>query len=221
VTAPAAPWVVDGEAMVALVPCSVSVGDLPTGISAMPGLALVVAARYLDSPVGPYLELAVGQPARLGPRPGWCFTTMVVNNPEARLGGRVNWGFPKDVGELVWDADGPHHELRWLDRDVTVRGTASRFSMPVYLPIRSLQRRADGPVVVPVRLRGWGRAGSVWVDTADGDDLAPLRGRHRGAHVGGLRLVTRPARAPIGLTSTLLAPLRAPEPALSCAAPGD
>lgn len=220
-TAPVAPWVVDGEAMVALVPCRMPIGVPPTGIRPTPGLALVVAARYQDSSVGPYLELAIGQPARLGLRPGWSFTTMVVDSAPARLGGRLNWGFPKELGQLVWDADGHDRELRWVDRGVTVRGTASRFTVPVVLPVRALQRRNDGPVVVPGLLRGLGRLGSVWIDTADDDELAPIAGRHRGAHVGGLRLVTRPARSPIGLASTLLAPLRAPEPALSCAAPGD
>ena len=36
-----------------------------------------------------------------------------------------------------------------------------------------------------------------------------------------LKDYVRPARHPIGLASTLLAPLRAPEPALSWSAPGD
>lgn len=219
-SAPVAPWVVDGEAMVAVVPCSRTCGPLPAGIHPVPGLALVIAARYVDSPVGPYRELAIGQFARLGLRLGWCFTTMVVDSAEARLGGRVNWGFPKELGQLVWDADGEHRELQWVDRGVTVRGTATRLTVPFMLPLRALQRRADGPVVVPGRLRGWGRAGSVWLDADADDPLAPLAGRHRGAHVGGLRFVARPARVPIGLNATLLAPLRAPEPALSCATPG-
>jgi hypothetical protein len=53
------------------------------------------------------------------------------------------------------------------------------------------------------------------------DALAALNGNHRGAHISALRLVVRPARKPVGVASTLLAPLRAPEPALSSTLPGD
>ena len=68
--------------------------SLPAGIHRLPGPYVVSAVRYSDSPVGPYLELAVGEPARLGARPGLCITTMVVTTAEARVGGRLKWGFP-------------------------------------------------------------------------------------------------------------------------------
>lgn len=217
-SAPVAPWAMTGESLVAL---SRGHADdpLPSGLRRVPGPSLVVANRYTDSPVGPYLELAVGVLALLGVRPGWCFTTMVVDNPAARLGGRLNWGFPKEVGRLLWHVDGDERELRWADRDICVRGAPARFVVPVLLPMRALQRRGDGPVVVPGRLLARAHLARVHVYAPADDALAPLAGRHRGLHLSGVRFVVRPARRPVGLASTLLAPLRAPEPALGVEKP--
>lgn len=220
-TAPVAPWALTGESIVALARCRSSPGVVPRGLTRAPGPALIVANRYTDSPVGPYLELAVGCPAWLGVRPGWCFTTMVVDNPAARLGGKLNWGYPKELGRLAWTHDGDERELRWLDRDICVRGVPHRFVLPMLVPMRSLQRRSDGPVVVPGRLRGRARLARVTVYAPRDDELAAVAGRHHGLHIAGLKFVLRPARRPVGLASTLLAPLRAPEPALSWSAPGD
>ena len=194
---------------------------MPPGLRRAPGPALIVANRITDSPVGPYLELAVGVPARLGVRPGWCFTTMVVDNPEARMGGRVNWGFPKELGRLVWSHDGDERELRWVDRDLCVRGVPRHLVAPFLVPMRAVQRRADGPVVVPGRLRGIARLAKVTFYAPRDDELAPLAGRHHGVHLSGMHFVVKPARRPVGIASTLTAPLRAPEPALSCPTPGD
>jgi hypothetical protein len=85
----------------------------------------------------------------------------------------------------------------------------------VLVPVRSLQHRADGPVVVPGRLRGIAHAGSVSFQTFPGDELAPLAGEHLGVVVSSMRFVVHPARHPTGLMASLRAPLRAPEPALS------
>jgi len=220
-SAPVAPWALTGESLVALARCSDVPGPLPDGLRRVPGPALIVANRYAQSPVGPYLELAIGCLARLGPRPGWCFTTMVVDNPEARVGGRLNWGFPKELGRLLWSHDGDERELRWVDRDICVRGVPSSLALPMLMPMRALQRRGDGPVVIPGRV--WGRAhfASVRVYAPQDDPLVALAGRHRGAHLAGMHFNVRPARRPVGFTSTLLAPLQAPEPALSSCAPGD
>ncbi|MCU1485703.1 MAG: hypothetical protein JWN67_2449 [Actinomycetia bacterium] len=220
-SAPVAPWALQGESLVALARCPTSTGPLPAGMRRLPGPALVVANRYTDSPVGAYLELAVGCPARLGIRPGWCFTTMVVDNADARKGGQLNWGFPKELGKLLWVQDGDERELRWVDRDLCVRGVPGRFVLPFLVPMRSLQHRADGPVVVPARLRGRARPASVTVYAPQDDPLAGLAGTHRGVHIASMKFVVRPARHPVGFASTLLAPLRAPEPALVSSAPGD
>lgn len=221
-TAPVAPWALTGESLVALARDGGAAGPLPMGMSRLPGgPALLVANRYADSPVGPYLELAVGRLARLGPRPGWCFTTMVVDSADSRMGGRLNWGFPKELGRLLWRQDGDERELRWVDRDICLRGVPSRFVLPMLVHMRALQRRADGPVVVPTRIRGRARPAVVHVYVPKDDPLAGLAGAHRGIHVAGMRFLVKPARHPVGLTSTLRAPLRAPEPALSLRLPGD
>ncbi|MDP8987480.1 MAG: acetoacetate decarboxylase family protein [Actinomycetota bacterium] len=219
-TAPFAPWSLSGESLVGLARCSQRLGPVPWGLRPLPGPVLVMAVCYTSSPVGPYLELAVGEPARLGMRPGWCITTMVVDSAESRMGGKLNWGFPKQLGSLVWDSDGAERELRWVERDVVVRGRVMGPPLPMLLPVRTVQRRGDGPVVVPGRLRGRARPAKVEVEAPGDDPLAPLAGRHPGLHVAGMHLLVRPARQPVGFASTLRAPLRAPEPALCWDAPG-
>lgn len=214
-TAPVAPWALSGESLVTLARCRSTPGALPDGVARVPGPVLVVANRYSQSPVGPYLELALACPARVGPRPGWCFTSMVVDNPDARVGGRLNWGFPKELGRLVWSHDGDERELRWVDRDVCVRGVPRSIVLPFLVPMRALQRRGDGPVVVPGRIRGRARLADVSVYAPAEDELSCIAGRHRGVHLAGMHFTVRPARQPVGFSSTLLAPLRAPEPALS------
>jgi hypothetical protein len=213
--APHAPWVLGGESLMTLVPCRQRVGDLPDELHHMPGPCSLTGTRFDDSPVGPYRELAVGQPAHLGARVGMCMTTMAVTSVDARLGGRVNWGFPKELATLVWLDDGEDRVLRWEERDIVLRATPVGPPLPVLLPLRALQRRADGLVSVRGHARGRGRMARVEVDIPDDDPLAPLAGRHRGLMVAGMRLVMSPARRPVGLAATLRAPLRAPEPALS------
>jgi Acetoacetate decarboxylase (ADC) len=226
-----APWRLQGSAVVAFTrrpgaadgPGGVADG-LPEGLRPLPGPSLLVACSFPDSPVGPYVELSVASPARLGLRPGLCLTTAVVNRPDARVGGVVNWGFPKELGTLSWSllAEEDGVRVAWDERAVVVTavprrrsGLLSLFSLPVLVPLRAVQRRADGPVVVPGRLRGWARPSWVTISTPAGDPLALLAGRRRGFYLAGVRLVIDPARHPSGLTSTLRAPLRAPEPALS------
>ncbi len=211
--APHAPWSLTGECVLAW--AASPAGELPADLCALPGPALVTAARFESSPVGPYLELAVSRPARLGARPGMCVTLMVVDTHDACVGGRVNWGFPKEVGALQWEESGDERALTWREREVRVQATPSGPAMPVVLPMRALQRRADGLVVVPGRLRGRARVSRVEIEAAEGDTLAALAGQRRGLLVSGLKLAVDPARRPTGLSATLRAPLRAPEPALS------
>jgi hypothetical protein len=177
--------------------------------------------RYSDSPVGPFFELAIGEPARLGARPGFCMTTMVVTNADARVGGRLNWGFPKEVGSLRWRTVDDDQVVEWEERGIVLRSRASGRPVPMLVPLRALQRRGDGPVVVPGRLRGRMHLARVEMEVPDNDDLAPLAGPHRGVVLTGMRFVIGPARLPSGLASTLLAPLTAPEPALVSTPPGD
>ena len=218
-SAPYAPWALAGESLACLVRRPVPQQPLPHGLERVPGPTLVAAVSYTGSPVGPYLELAIGEPARLGLRPGWCITTMVVDSAESRLGGRLNWGFPKDLGTLTWRSSGDERELHWVERDVTITGRCTRLRLPFLLPVRSLQRRDDGPVVVPGRLRGRASLTSVEVSVGSGGHLVDLAGAHPGVHVAGMRFLVRPARHPFGFTSSLRAPLRAPEPALFLSRP--
>jgi hypothetical protein len=200
--------------MACLVGGRVTTAALPEGIDRVPGPNLVVAACYTGSPVGPYLELAVAEPARMGLRFGWCITTMVVDSAESRYGGRSNWGYPKELSSLVWHVEGNVRELHWPDRGIVVRGRCTRLRLPFLAPVQSLQRRGDGPVLVPGRLRGLGCLTRVEVEVPDGDELAPVAGRHPGVHVAGMRFKVRPARHPSGFVTSLRAPLRAPEPAV-------
>ena len=214
---PHAPWLLGGESLLALASVKEPLGDVPEGLSRVPGPCSITAARYDDSPVGPYRELAIGQPAHLGARFGLCITTMVVTSVDARLGGRVNWGFPKEMGTLVWLDEGEDRVLRWEERDIVVRASPVGPPLPVLLPLRALQRRADGLVSIRGHTRGRGRVARVEVEVPADDPLAGLAGRHRGLMIAGMRLVMNPARRPVGLAATLRAPLRAPEPALTWA----
>lgn len=214
-----APWRLSGESVVGLAWCRKSLGPMASGLSSMRGPVLIVGVRYNGSPVGPYTELAIGEPARLGARIGWCFTTMVVDSPSARSHGLSNWGFPKELGSLTWERDGDDRSLHWAERQLVVHGVPSRLRLPMLVPVRALQRRSDGPVVVPGRLRGVARTARVTVEVEADDPLAPIAGRHWGLTVDSLRFVVRPARQPFGFTSSLRAPLDAPEPALSSSIP--
>ena len=89
--------------------------------------------------------------------------------------------------------------------------------MPLFVPMRNLQRRGDGPVVIPASVRGRGHLARVKVELGDNDPLVWLAGQHRGLVVDGLHFTLDPARLPSGLTSTLRAPLTAPEPAMTAA----
>jgi len=214
-TPPVAPWELAGECVVALVRPPLCRPPLPAGLHPMPGPLIVAAARFTESPVGRYLELSVAEPSRVGARVGLCVTLMVVDSPASRLGGRLNWGLPKELGTLRWLADGDERTLAWDDRDVVVRAVPSGPTVPMAAPVRSLQRRADGLVVVGGRVRGHARPARVEITAPDTDGLFGLSGWHRGMVLTGLRMVVDPARRPAGLTATLRAPLRAAEPALS------
>jgi hypothetical protein len=214
---PHAPWVLGGESILALASVKETLGDLPDELHRVPGPSSITAARYDDSPVGPYRELAVGQPAHLGARLGVCITTMAVTSVDSRLGGRINWGFPKELGTIVWLDEGEDRVVRWEERNIVVRASPVGPPLPVFLPLRALQRRADGLVSVRGHARGRGRVARVEVEVPADDPLAGLAGRHRGLMVAGMRLLVNPARRPVGLTATLRAPLRAPEPALTWA----
>ena len=176
---------------------------------------MVTASRFTESPVGPYLQLAVAVPARLGGRLGWCVTHLVVDHQDARTGARLNWGFPAELGTLRWNEDGPMRELRWEDRELVVRGIGRGPKVPMAVPHRELQHRGDGPVMVPDRLLGLFRFGTIRIEGFAGNDLSALTGRHLGTLVAGANRVVREARTPVGLIAPLRAPAGVTEPLLS------
>ncbi len=141
---------------------------------------MVAAARYLNSPVGPYLELAVAEPVRLGARIGTCVTTIVVDSAASQDAGRARWGLPKELGTLRWSVEGETVALSWEERGVVVTGRPVGPRFPALVPFRSLQERADGPVRFGGLMRGRGRLSRVEVAVRAGDQLAPLAGRHSG-----------------------------------------
>jgi hypothetical protein len=203
-----------GECLVALAPAGGAV-QLPAGVERLPGPRVVIAARYDNSPVGAYLEFAVGVPARAGARPGLCVETMAVTTTEARVGGRANWGFPKELGTLSWSSSGAERTVRWEEREIEVRAAASGPPLPVLVPLWAVQRRSDGLVTVGGRLRGLARLASVEISVPDDDPLAGLSGRHRGAVVSGAHLVMSKARLHEKSPVAERSPRGAAEPALS------
>ncbi|HEX2273912.1 MAG TPA: acetoacetate decarboxylase family protein [Acidimicrobiales bacterium] len=213
--APPGPWSLAGELVVALVRGRPQGLSLPAELHRVPGPGLLVAARYDESPVGPYLELALSEPARLGARLGMCVTTMVVTTSESRLGGRANWGFPKELGTLEWSGEGAARVLRWQERGIVVRGTPMGPPLPTLAPTRMLQRRADGPVAAAARLGGRARTAKVEVSVPEGDPWTAICGAHLGAVVSGARLVMGEARPATTPASPRRHRSRVPEPALS------
>lgn len=167
---------------------------LPAGLARLPGPTLLVAARYEKSPVGPYVELAVGVPARLGSWPGFCITTMAVDSDESVMAGQSNWGFPKQLWPLRWTREPGCSWLRADDDGVQVGARQRGPSLPIVAPLCCVQRRADGPVLVLGWLRGRLRSAEVDVEVSSGHPLQALAGRHRGVVVDSLRLVVAPAR---------------------------
>ena len=191
-----APWSLRGEALVAF--CG--------------GGAVVLAERYEASPVGPYISLGVARIARVGLRPGLRFTTMVVDNHDRLSAGRRNWGLPGEMGTLNWATVGDETVVVWHERGVELRGWVRGGGFPLFAPLRLLQHRADGPVVVPTRIRGHFRKADIDVIVPDDDEeLTPLRGRRRGVLITGLSAQLRPARVAVGHLWSGRAPASAPD----------
>lgn len=212
--APFAPWALRGETIIGFArrrpPLAV-----PDGIRTVLGPTMITASRFTDSPVGPFLQLTVAVPARIGYRLGWHVALLVVDRQDARVGARLNWGFQAELGALRWRSEEGRRELIWDDRDVVVRCQARGPRLPMAVPHRELQSRGDGPVIVPDRLLGLFRPATVRFHAFPGDPLAPLAGRHLGTHVSGANRVLREARTPVGLIAPLRAPSTATEPLLA------
>lgn len=213
---PHAPWRLRGEVVLAWAWTPRALRALvPPGLRPVAGPAAVVGVRYTDSPVGPYVEMSVAVPARLGLRPGLCVVAQVVSVPAASLGYRRNWGLPAEAATITWLADDDTREVRWEERGLSVRADPVGPRLPAFVPLRSVQRRADGPIVVPRRVAALARLARCIVTVDEDDtDLLALAGPHPGAILSAARLVAQPARRPAGVFSSLRAPLGAAEPAM-------
>lgn len=176
-------WIGTGECVVGLARCPAGIGTPPSPLRRTRGPVLIVAARYTSSPVGPYLEIVVSEPVRVGLRFGMCATVMVVNSVGSCEAGRAHWGFPKEIGTLSWSSQGEEVSLRWEERAVVVSGRPVGRSFPAIVPFRSLQTRADGPVRFGGSATGRARCCRMEVEVEPGDPLAPLAGRHPAIHL--------------------------------------
>jgi hypothetical protein len=230
------PWRMVGESVVAFVgggggSWGAAVrGLLPPGVRSLPGPAVVVGVSYTSSPVGPFVELSVGVPARLGLRPGLCVVFQVVSVPEARTAYRSGWGLPAtSEPSLTWSSTaGSVVELSCPALGFSLSGTAAGPGVPMVVPMRSLQHRTDGPVVLPRRLLARVRRARTSVHVEGGAPAASAAGAfedersflslfagdHPGICLSGARILARPARQPAGLWSSLRAPLVVGEPAV-------
>lgn len=220
---PEAPWRLLGEAIVcsARVPRSVRRSlrsSLPAGVRLLPGLpAVVIGAAYQTSPVGEFHELTIALPGRIGLRPGLHAVIQVVDSADARRAFRSLWGLPTDLGTFLWSRDGDERAVRWQERGVVARASSTRLRLPVVAVLRSVQRRHDGPVVLPRRMFALARPARVTIEVAEpmsGQevDLAWLEGRHPGVVLHGMRMVAGAARHPAGALSSLRAPSLASRP---------
>ena len=213
-------WLLRGEGMLAWVARPAGLRSLlPPGQSVLPGPAAVVAMNYDDTPVGPYVELSVLVPARLGLRPGMCTVAMVVTSPEARLECRRSWGLPAELGALRWSC-GPgdgERTLTWDERGLSFTAHAHGPAvLAPFVPVRSAAWRSGQPAVLVRRLHARVRPARCELKVDAGDDLAWVAGQHRGLALSGARISAAPARRPAGLLSSV--PWReraagAPEPA--------
>ena len=198
------PWVLSGECILGWAWRPRRATAPGRGLAVLPGPAAVVAARYDDSPVGPYLELTVSEPVRAGLRVGLCVTSITVSSYEVADACRTTWGLPAEPGRLQWSADGDERALHWVERGMTVRGLPWGPAWSAALPVRSLQQGPEGPVVLPRGFRGGRvRLARVEIAAVAGQPLPHLAGSHAGAVMAEVRVTARPPRRPVGLFSSV------------------
>lgn len=206
-------WALLGEGIVAFARRRKGVlPPLPYGLHRIPGPVVILVENFIDSPVGPYVSLSIGEPVRLGLRPGFYFSTSVLSSTNARRIGRLRWGFPHELGSLVWSTDANVRSVIWDERQMEVRASVASRPMPILLPLRVIQRRGDGAVVIPTRLKALAYRSRVEVALKAGDPLFSIGGVHRGFVLSGMLIRRNAARRALGWISTLRAPVHSAEP---------
>ena len=116
--------------------------------------------RYDGSPVRAYCELWEAYPTLLGPT----ITRMLVTSEASRQGGRLIWGYPKEVAPLVWQDE--------VDDRVTFRHNRQTWrvrplgpSLPLKLRAWTVQNLDGQRVKVPCHIAGrmrLARCGRLW-----------------------------------------------------------
>ena len=132
---PDAPWQLRGEAM---------------AFMASP-FHLRLLVNYHESPVGPYLEHALGTLTARGPH----IFQMSVDLEASKIGGREIWGFPKELEALNWQKKGPH--LKFERESQRFRLRISKPAFPLALSFWTIQNLNGEDVRVPGRIKATGQ----------------------------------------------------------------
>ncbi|KAL1943049.1 hypothetical protein VTO73DRAFT_4720 [Trametes versicolor] len=68
------------------------------------GRGSITLIRYMESPIGPFDELAIAPGEFVNPyqKPSHRVTRAYVSTPEALVNGRNNWGLPRELAEFVF-----------------------------------------------------------------------------------------------------------------------
>ena len=154
------------------------------------GVALGAVVDYLDTPVGPYREVLVGQLLRGTVLPVVHVPFIAVDSLASVHGGRAHWALPKAVAEFAGDVAAGSATATGDGWSVAVHAAVRGPRLPVGGPLTSEQ---DGRRAVAA-LRGRGRLARVQV-TATGPTLSGWlgTGTHPGVVAEG-RMVVHPAR---------------------------
>ncbi|HMO38616.1 MAG TPA: acetoacetate decarboxylase family protein [Saprospiraceae bacterium] len=178
---PPAPWRLQGQGFILLYKFLSQIVDneiiTPSWLQKKRRLpwGFVMFVKYEDSPVGPYYELLL--------IPGWfrhdkgsafAITKIYVSSEASVLGGRVNWGIPKELADFNWQANANGstdiqvsvNEHKFLTTSIQASGWS--FPVGTGLVRIPLVQELDGQGF-RVRFRGQGRARRARVGTMQTD----------------------------------------------------
>lgn len=115
--APPAPWHLTGSGAILLYrfprPWALAHGLVPDALRGafVGGVGAVMLVDYSSSPVGPYCEaLFIPGLFRLDGRLAFSITRIVVSSEASVLGGRANWGLPKELA--AFELNGERFSVR-------------------------------------------------------------------------------------------------------------